>query len=450
MSLPNSTLPISYIVLDLEATSAIPNVARITEIALLRVEAGAAVAQWSTLVNPGVAIQPEAAAVSGVSDAMVADAPVFSAVVPEFCMFLIDGDELPIVAHNGARYDKILLEAELARIGVELPMTLTWVDTLPIARKLLPAKPSHTLSAIAAALDAIIPGQTWHRAMADCMTLSRCVEAMRDLSPVAAPVAIVPVGGAIGPVAGAQAMLIERVNAVQPYLIMARAMTSCTDDDVEVAVLEAVDAFKREIRTLEKLRTECTSAVKPLVLQIEREFRDNGIKPLEREIDRLMAVRQPFADKRAQDAADARAKAEREAGEIAEAQLNADMARLAADAAIEVELALSGDVAGAMAAAGQNAAKVDAVNDAAQQVYDAGVAAAAEIVPLPIRTSAAVVRDRIGWKIEIVSPELVERRFCSPDPDKIRAVLDVTNGATVIKGVTFEAIALTSSRTTRG
>lgn len=48
-------------------------------------------------------------------------------------------DEVPVlVAHNGKNFDNRMLTAEFKRSGTPLPATWHWLDTLPLARKLLP------------------------------------------------------------------------------------------------------------------------------------------------------------------------------------------------------------------------------------------------------------------------------------------------------------------------
>ena len=50
-----------------------------------------------------------------------------------------EADEVPVlVAHNGKNFDNRMLTAEFKRCGVSLPVTWQWLDTLPLARKLLP------------------------------------------------------------------------------------------------------------------------------------------------------------------------------------------------------------------------------------------------------------------------------------------------------------------------
>ena len=48
-------------------------------------------------------------------------------------------EELPVlVAHNGRIFDNRMLAAEFKRCRVSLPQSWLWLDTLPLARKLLP------------------------------------------------------------------------------------------------------------------------------------------------------------------------------------------------------------------------------------------------------------------------------------------------------------------------
>src|SRR5512143_1649853 len=71
---------------DLETTGTLAAADRITEVAVVRVDAdpeGAGpprVEAWSTLVNPGVSIPLEIQALTGITNAMVRDAPPFAAV----------------------------------------------------------------------------------------------------------------------------------------------------------------------------------------------------------------------------------------------------------------------------------------------------------------------------------------------------------------------------------
>jgi DNA polymerase-3 subunit epsilon len=102
-----------YVLLDLETTGGNATVDRITEIAAVRVEGGMEVARWSTLVNPGVRIPPFIQSLTGISDAMVQEAPRFEDVAPRL-LELLDG--AVFVAHN-VRFDHGFVLHALKRMG---------------------------------------------------------------------------------------------------------------------------------------------------------------------------------------------------------------------------------------------------------------------------------------------------------------------------------------------
>jgi DNA polymerase-3 subunit epsilon len=131
-----------YVLLDLETTGGNPLDCRVTEIAAVRVENGQEVARWSTLVNPGTRIPPLIQNITGISDAMVADAPTFDEVA-QTLLKLLDGAVL--VAHN-VRFDHGFLLQEYAR--VDMALRVKTLCTVRLSRKLYPQHKSHGLDAI--------------------------------------------------------------------------------------------------------------------------------------------------------------------------------------------------------------------------------------------------------------------------------------------------------------
>jgi DNA polymerase III subunit epsilon len=131
-----------YVLLDLETTGGNPLDCRITEIAAVRVENGQEVARWSTLVNPGTRIPPLIQNLTGISNAMVADAPPFDEVGATL-LKLLDGAVL--VAHN-VRFDHGFLLQEYARMDVALRVKT--LCTVRLSRKLYPQHKGHGLDAI--------------------------------------------------------------------------------------------------------------------------------------------------------------------------------------------------------------------------------------------------------------------------------------------------------------
>ncbi len=88
-------------IVDLETTGAHPAWDRVTEIAVVEVQEGEVVSEWSTLVNPGTGIPPAIQALTGITNDMVADAPAFADLAPGLYERL---EGRVFVAHN-ARFD---------------------------------------------------------------------------------------------------------------------------------------------------------------------------------------------------------------------------------------------------------------------------------------------------------------------------------------------------------
>ncbi|MEY3105971.1 MAG: polymerase epsilon subunit, partial [Pseudomonadota bacterium] len=77
-----------YVLLDLETTGATPLRDRITEIALIRFRDGVEIDRWQTLVNPQTNIPDFIQSLTGITNEMVEDAPVFEKVAGELLDYL--------------------------------------------------------------------------------------------------------------------------------------------------------------------------------------------------------------------------------------------------------------------------------------------------------------------------------------------------------------------------
>jgi len=151
---------VDFIFLDVETTGLDPKKGdRVCEIALLKVRSGEEIGELVSLVNPSKPIPPDIQEMCGITDEMVASAPLFSEIAGKVSDFLEGG---AIVAHN-IKFDMEFLAAELApcRAGaLENPQ----IDTLTLAKNFY-RLPSYGLSSVAAALK--IPYGTLHRALDD-------------------------------------------------------------------------------------------------------------------------------------------------------------------------------------------------------------------------------------------------------------------------------------------
>ena len=120
---------VTFVIVDLETTGGAPAEAGITEIGAVRVRGGLRLGEFQSLVNPGAPIPPFVAALTGITDSLVASAPRLPAVLPSFLEFL--GDAV-LVAHN-APYDVGFLKAACRMHGFDWPDPPV-VDTARLAR----------------------------------------------------------------------------------------------------------------------------------------------------------------------------------------------------------------------------------------------------------------------------------------------------------------------------
>ena len=149
----------TYVVFDLETTgfSAIKD--KIIEIGAVKVEEGKITDRFSTFVNPGVPIPFRITQLTGITDQMVMDAPGIETVLPQFLEFI---GEAALVAHN-ASFDVGFIEQNCRY--QDITPDFTSVDTVAMARILLPTLSKYKLNVVAGALH--ISLENHHRAVDD-------------------------------------------------------------------------------------------------------------------------------------------------------------------------------------------------------------------------------------------------------------------------------------------
>jgi len=131
-------------IVDLETTGAHPAHDRVTEIAVIEVDAGELSGEWSTLVNPETTIPAAIQALTGISNDMVAGAPRFGTLAEEL-LARLEGRVL--VAHN-ARFDYGFLRHEFERAG--LAYRAKTLCTVRLSRRLYPEHARHNLDSLIA------------------------------------------------------------------------------------------------------------------------------------------------------------------------------------------------------------------------------------------------------------------------------------------------------------
>ena len=101
----------TFVVVDLETTGASPKKgAAITEIGAVKVRGGEKIGEFSTFVNPLAAIPEYITDMTGITDLMLAHAPVIDEIYPTFVEFLGSHAETVLVAHN-APFDLSFLKS---------------------------------------------------------------------------------------------------------------------------------------------------------------------------------------------------------------------------------------------------------------------------------------------------------------------------------------------------
>jgi DNA polymerase-3 subunit epsilon len=149
---------------DVETTGTSPQHDRITEIGVVEIDPDGSVREWSTLVNPGVAIPPFIQNLTGISDAMVADAPTFADIAGELQRRL---SGRLFVAHN-VRFDYGFIRNEFKR--ADLPFRADTLCTVRLSRRLYPQHYKHNLDSVIARLGIEIEDR--HRALSDAKVLA--------------------------------------------------------------------------------------------------------------------------------------------------------------------------------------------------------------------------------------------------------------------------------------
>lgn len=156
---------VTFVVVDLETTGQRPGAEEITEIGAVKSRGGQRIGEFATLVNPNQPIPPTITHLTGITTAMVMEAPRISRVLPAFLEFLGSGDEVVLVAHN-ARFDVGHLKAAAHHMDIPFPH-VTVLDTVALARRLISRDetPNYKLGSLATVVGAVTKPS--HRALDD-------------------------------------------------------------------------------------------------------------------------------------------------------------------------------------------------------------------------------------------------------------------------------------------
>lgn len=159
-----------YIVFDIETTGFSRTDDRIIEIAANKYCNGELVERYHTYVNPGFPIYPHITQLTGITNAMLKDAPAIQQIKKEFLYFI---GSTTLVGHNIISFDIPFLREQL---NVEINNRA--VDTLRMAKEVFPGLPSYKLSFLDQALH--LGGLEHHRAENDIIITNALYQACRN------------------------------------------------------------------------------------------------------------------------------------------------------------------------------------------------------------------------------------------------------------------------------
>ena len=166
----------TIVVIDFETTGLYPdNGDRVIEIGAVMLRDLEIVDQFQSLINPGYFVSSEIESITGITNAMLSEAPKAPEAMEKFVKFI---GTYPLVAHN-ASFDQHFLETELGYFGKKRP--LNFGCTLRIARRLYPDVINYKLETLVRYKEIPVKSQ-FHRALADAeMAALLWVKIIEDL-----------------------------------------------------------------------------------------------------------------------------------------------------------------------------------------------------------------------------------------------------------------------------
>ena len=148
-----------YAIIDVETTGGSPSVDRVVEVAIFVFDGEKITDSYSTLLNPKRPIDPYVTKLTGISNDMVKDAPLFEDVHERILELM---HENIFVAHN-VKFDFGMIRQEFKRMGIDF--NRKQLDTVNLARKVIPGFQSYSLGNICDSLGIEITDR--HRATGD-------------------------------------------------------------------------------------------------------------------------------------------------------------------------------------------------------------------------------------------------------------------------------------------
>jgi len=167
----------TVIVVDFETTGMSPDYGdRAIEVGAVKLQRGEVVDRFQCLMNPGIRVNGFIEDYTGITNAMLKQAPPCDEVMGEFADFIADSN---LVAHN-ASFDRRFLDAECCRISRDYKGE--FACSMLVARRVYPDAPNHKLGTLVE-FKCLPSDGTFHRALADAeMTTHLWLGMLNDIS----------------------------------------------------------------------------------------------------------------------------------------------------------------------------------------------------------------------------------------------------------------------------
>lgn len=134
---------------------------------------------FESLINPEQKIPQESSRIHGIVDDDVKNSPKIKEVLEKIIEFC--GEHAYFIAHNNDRFDELIFRAEAERVGIEIPKTWVFLDSIKWAKKYRPDLRFHNLQYLREVFG--IEKNQAHRAVDDTIVLKNIFDYLTgDLS----------------------------------------------------------------------------------------------------------------------------------------------------------------------------------------------------------------------------------------------------------------------------
>ncbi|MFM9908480.1 MAG: PolC-type DNA polymerase III, partial [Chitinophagaceae bacterium] len=161
-----------YAIVDIETTGYNNTCNNITEIAIVLFDGKKVIDTFQSLVNPKTSINPYVQGLTGISNAMVHEAPTFSEIADKVWHMT---ENAVFVAHS-VNFDYSMIRAEFKSFGADFKRKK--LCTVRLSRKVFPGYNSYSLGNICSSLGIKIENR--HRAMGDAEATVKLLEKCID------------------------------------------------------------------------------------------------------------------------------------------------------------------------------------------------------------------------------------------------------------------------------